>query len=123
MARQGQYWAETYEAENDLSNYQYLFVEINASTGQVDLPDTLGDVVVGVLLNDPGALQAASVAVAGLVKVKAGATIAAGDKITTSTSGTGIVANSGSVWVAGHAESAVASGGYFTMQIKGYVYV
>lgn len=52
---------ESFVAENDLSAKQFYAVEFGGAAGQVDLPDSAGDVCVGVLQNKPKAGEAATV--------------------------------------------------------------
>lgn len=61
---------------------QFLLVDINSSS-QAVLVAAQGAKAVGVLDNDPESGNAARVIFAGVAKVTAGATIAAGNKITT----------------------------------------
>jgi hypothetical protein len=63
----------------DLSSYQYCPVKL-ISTG-VDICDAATDPVAGILQNAPTAGQSAVVRVHGMSKVKAGDTIAIGDKL------------------------------------------
>lgn len=99
----------TIEAGGDLSAGQYKFVTL-ASDGQVDLTASAGGAALGVLQNAPAAAgEPAQVAIAGRVKVTAGGTFTAGDKIQSDASGDAI----GGVTTADHAlgyalESAVA---------------
>jgi|SRR6056297_1937512 len=68
-------------ASADLSSYQYCFVSLDAD-GEVELA-TDGDVVIGVLQNKPDAAgEPCEIVVAGLTKVKIGATgFDAGDAV------------------------------------------
>ena len=82
----------TVEAGGDLSAGQFHFVDV-ATDGQVDLVASAGGKAIGVLQNDPSAAgRAATVTVAGVSKVVAGATIAAGNKIQSTATGTADVA-------------------------------
>jgi len=58
------------EAAEDLSSYQYHFVTLD-SDGKVQLLNAAGDTVIGVLQNDPGSGEEASVRVLGVSKVVA----------------------------------------------------
>lgn len=61
---------------------QYLFVDINSS-GQAVLVTTQGANAIGVLQDNPGAAgRVGRVAIGGLIKCKAGATIVPGNRIT-----------------------------------------
>lgn len=120
MAEYGQYTAHSFVAENSFEGKAYRFVELNSTSGQCDICDGIGDVVLGVVTNDPKANEPATVVVDGIIKVMAGASISIGNKITTGAAGTAIVANSGSVWVAGTAITACNSGNFFTLKMEGY---
>jgi hypothetical protein len=77
----------TFEAAGDLSAGLYLGVKQNSSS-QVVVATTLGQAITGVLCNKPAAAgRPASVAVAGIVKVKAGAACTAGTKATVMANG------------------------------------
>lgn len=71
-------------AAADLSTHQYKFVKLTAAE-KVNLADTLGEPVVGVLQNKPaGDGHAAEVAIDGSVtKVLSGALVVAGTYVTT----------------------------------------
>ena len=73
----------------------YKFVKMS-SDGQIDVVNSAGGEAVGVLYNDPNAAgKAAQVAVAGVVKIQAGATIDEGEKIQSADDGQADVAASG----------------------------
>jgi hypothetical protein len=57
-------------------NHQYKAVKLNASTGKVDVVSAIGDVVFGVLQNQPRANQASIVRIDGVSKMIAGEAIA-----------------------------------------------
>ena len=121
MAEYGETTNHTFTSAADLSAKQYLFMEQSTSTGKVTSADGIGDICVGVLQNDPAAAnRAACVAVAGITKVVAGATIAIGDKLCTNASGKAIVANSGNVFVMGEATVSGASDEVIQMTISKY---
>jgi hypothetical protein len=85
----------TVEAGADLSADQFKFVQV-ASDEQVDVVSSAGGDAIGVLQNDPAAAgRAATVCYAGVTKVIAGATVAAGAKIQSDASGLAITAASG----------------------------
>lgn len=95
MAAQEQVQSITLEAGGDLSAGQFRFVVV-AADGQVDLVSSAGGDADGVLQNDPSAAgRAAEVAYAGRVKVVAGGTVAAGDKVQSDASGEAITAAMG----------------------------
>ena len=70
----------TFIAGEDLSSAQFKFVTLEAD-GQVDLADAAGERAIGVLLNEPTAGKAATVAMTGKVMVEAGASVTAGDAL------------------------------------------
>ncbi len=79
------------EAGSDLSANQYYLVKRTA--GQLALCDTAGEVALGVLLDDPAAAgQVGRVAMAGLVKVQVGGTIAQDGKFVTDANGKAVAA-------------------------------
>lgn len=86
MAKIKHILVDTCVAENDLSDKQHYFVELSGDA-QVDVCDGAGDLVYGVLQNDPEAGEAAEVAVLGITKVVAGGTVAAGDRVGTDANG------------------------------------
>jgi len=99
----------TLEAGGDLSAGQYRFVEL-AADAQVDIVASAGGDAVGVLQNDPSAAgRAATVAVMGVSKVVAGATVAAGDRLQSDANGAAIAAASGDI-VLGRALTGGAAG-------------
>jgi hypothetical protein len=85
----------TVEAGADLSADQFKFVQV-ASDEQVDVVSSAGGDAIGVLQNDPAAAgRAAAVCYAGVTKVIAGATVAAGAKVQSDASGLAITAATG----------------------------
>lgn len=73
------------KAGADLSAAQFKFVSVDAN-GEVVVAGA-GDFAIGVLQNNPGAGELATVRVAGISKVKADAAIAAGARVTPSADG------------------------------------
>jgi len=101
----------TFEAGGDLSSHQFKFVSV-ASDTQVDLTATAGAVPVGVLQNNPSAAgQEAEVAVAGRVKVIAGAGgVTAGATVSTTNAGLAVTsATTGHAFI-GRALTSAAAG-------------
>ena len=99
----------TLEAGGDLSAGQYRFVEL-AADAQVDIVASAGGDAVGVLQNDPSAAgRAATVAVMGVSKVVAGATVAAGARLQSDANGAAIAALTGDI-VLGRALTGGAAG-------------
>ena len=84
-------------AAADLSALQYTFVDVNSS-GQAAAPSGAGAACLGVLQNDPDAANKVSaVAIAGVSKVKLGATVAAGASVMTDANGAAITATATNV--------------------------
>lgn len=89
--------AITMEAAGDLSVAgQFRFVEATTTDNEVDVVGSAGADAIGVLLNKPDAAgRDAEVAFAGRVKVVAGGTVTAGDKVQSDASGEAITASTG----------------------------
>ena len=85
----------TFVAGESLTAAQFHFVTLEAD-GQVDLADADAENCIGVLLNNPAAAAAATVAISGKVMVEAGGTITAGDKVATNNAGEAIELTSSS---------------------------
>ncbi len=77
MATEQAVLRESFEAAEDLSDYQHHFVVLNTS-GKVRLPDSASEVALGVLQNAPESGQAAEVMIIGKSKVVANAALAVG---------------------------------------------
>lgn len=75
------------KAAADLSAKQFYFVKKNAVNGEVALASVDGEIVMGVLQNDPTAGQGAEVMALGLTKVVADEALTAGDYVGTSVDG------------------------------------
>lgn len=110
------------QASGDLSSHQFKFVKMSTTNLQVSLNNVAGGPSVGVLYNKPDAAgEAAEVVSFGVAKVKAGASITAGDHIVSNTSGTAAVAASGATggdvgdFVAGIALQSASSGEIFEL--------
>ena len=102
-------------ASVDLSGSQFKLVNISGA-GTVALNTAVTDVTIGVLQNKPTSTNPAEILVVGVTKMLAGGTIAAGDFLTTSTSGTAvkwIVGTSTTAYVIGRALTAAVSGDIF----------
>jgi len=78
MAHEHQVLRKTFEAAEDLSDYQYHFVVLNTS-GKVRLPDSASEIPIGVLQNEPESGEAASVMLMGISKVAVNAALDEGD--------------------------------------------
>jgi hypothetical protein len=74
----------------------------------------------GILQNDPSSYESASVRVVGASKLVCGEAVAVGDLITSSTAGTGIIADTTGAFFFGRAETATtAAGDVFTVRLFG----
>lgn len=92
---------------------QYRFVE-QSSAGTVTVCNSAGENALGVLQNNPASGQAATIAVGGVTKVLAGATIAIGEQLATTAAGKAAVATGGQV-ILGEAMSGGADGALISM--------
>ncbi|OPL10755.1 MAG: hypothetical protein AVO38_16315 [delta proteobacterium ML8_D] len=77
MSTEQSIWRETFEAAEDLSDYQYHFVVLNTS-GKVRLLDAEDEVAIGILQNAPESGEAAEVMILGKSKCVANAALAIG---------------------------------------------
>lgn len=106
-------------AAGDLSAAQYKIVYVNSS-GQAAVANATSHTV-GVLQNDPSAAgQAATVAYAGVSKVKAGGTVAAGARVTSDANGAAVAAATAGDAVIGVALNAGVSGDVIPVLIAQY---
>jgi len=90
MAVGGQYWTATngLVATGSLAAYQYYVVKHGSTAGTVKVADTAAtDTLVGILMNDPASGEAAEVAVLGVVRAAAEASVTAGAALTCSSTG------------------------------------
>jgi len=76
MATEQAIWRESFEAAEDLSDYQYHFVMLDSSG--VRLPDSEDEVSIGILQNAPDSGEAADVMIIGKSKLVASAALAVG---------------------------------------------
>ena len=110
----------TFDSADDLDTVERKFhmVDINAAN-RIALAAAGG--FVGVLQNLPRSLEAATVVVGGVTKVKCGAVVAAGDFITSAATGFAIAVGSGDLPTRafGRALTGAASGFLFSMLIDG----
>ena len=74
-------------AENDLSAKQYYALELGTAADEVDVPDSAGDLVIGILQNDPIAGEECAIRTYGISKWVASANISIGDKVGTTNAG------------------------------------
>lgn len=106
----------TMEAGTDLSAKQYYFVT-QATDGQID-PAGDGAIANGILQNAPDAAgKAASVAIAGVSKVVAGAAFEEGVLLGSDSSGKAVTATSGEYILARAVEQAAADGDIVAVQL------
>lgn len=84
----------TLVAGADLSAAQYKFVKLNSS-GQAVVCSSATDIPIGVLQNDPASGAEAEVLVIGGTKIIAGAAIAEGAQVGTSTAGKAVALTAG----------------------------
>ncbi len=68
----------SFKAEEDLRNYQYHFVTIDATNNTVRLLDSAAEIADGVLQNAPNTGEEATVRILGISKVVANAALASG---------------------------------------------
>lgn len=94
MATENNLTSLSYVAGADLSGQQFRFVKLNAQ-GQVVLA-AAGEFAIGVLQNNPTSGDAATVAVSGITKVRAGGVIAVGAAVASDGSGNAKTAVAGS---------------------------
>jgi len=95
----------TFKAENSLTTKQYYFVEYSG-VDQIDVCDAAADRVIGVLMNEPAANQAASVRILGIAPVVSdgsGTAISAGDYVGSSSGGKAVKKATADYSVAGMA--------------------
>jgi hypothetical protein len=116
MSENGNYEAIAMEAGADLSGKQYHIMRL-AGVGIVNQASHAAAApqigVIGVLVNKPAASgRDATIAIAGEIKVVAGAAVTAGKWITSNSSGRGVVAASGDL-VAGRALETSANDGEY----------
>lgn len=92
---------------------QYRFVE-QSSAGTVTVCNGAGENALGVLQNNPASGQAATIAVGGITKVLAGATVAIGEQLATTSAGKAAPATGGQV-ILGEAMSGGGDGVLISM--------
>lgn len=116
MAYQNHLKSVTCQAAGDMASRQFHIVELASSFPQVALAAALQGY--GVLQNHPNSGEAATVAIDGESRVRAGGTIAVGNRITSAATGYASNAASGAAGgrIIGVAKTAAASGSVFTME-------
>ena len=105
----------SFVAGESLAAAQFKFVTLE-SDGQVDLADSAGENCIGVLLNNPAAGAAATVAISGKVMVTSGGTIAAGAAVATDASGDAVTAASTNI-IMGYALEAAVDGQVMAIEL------
>lgn len=99
------------EAAEDLSAKRYFGVCVDGS-GLIDLADAAGELIYGVLQNDPTAGKQATIAISGITKAKAGGVIAPGAKVTVNSSGKFVTATALTVDASGASATAASTGSF-----------
>jgi len=115
MATQHDLSTRSFKAGADLSAAQYHIMELSA-TDTVTTCNDAADVPIGILQNDPGVNQAATVARGGkgvskVVSDGSGTAIAVGDFIGTNASGRGVKKTANNDWIVGRALDASSANG------------
>ena len=89
MAQGGQFWTANVGlvATGDLSSYQYYVMKFGSTAGTVKVATAVTDALAGILQNEPASGEAAEVAVLGVVKAAAEASVTAGAYLTVSSTG------------------------------------
>ena len=89
MAQGGQFFTANVGlvATGDLSSYQYYVVKHGSTAGTVKVASAVDDAIAGILQNEPASGEAAEVAVLGVVKAAAEASVSAGSYLTVSSTG------------------------------------
>lgn len=121
MAYENQVQSITLVAAADLSAKQYRVVKID-SNGKAAMPDA-DDLGIGILQNNPGSGQPATVGYGGVSKALAGGTIAAGARVTSDANGALIAASTAGDAVVGVAITGAASGDIFPVLINPFPFV
>lgn len=112
MTTYGQYFGiPGLVATATLAAKQYHIVKFASTAGEVVIASAATDKIAGVVQNDPIAGQEADVAVLGIAKVVAAASVAAGDHITTNTTGRAATTTTGNNHVLGIALDASSANG------------
>lgn len=83
---------KSFVAGEDLSAKQFFFVELNATTGSVELCDAATDIPIGILQNSPESGETADVMIVGITKVSASGALAVGTILSTDAAGQGVAA-------------------------------
>ncbi len=117
---EGQMKIGTLKAAADLSGKQYHIVKL-ASATTVNVCSAITDVPIGILLNKPESGEVAEICIAGISKIIADGTIAAGNLLGTSADGQADAIAAGTdttVYTIGQAIGAASAGETFTALIS-----
>jgi hypothetical protein len=109
----------TLTSHADYSSSQYRFVTVNSS-GSAELTAADGDAI-GILQNNPGAGEAAVVAIGGVSKLYIGTTgsLAAGSIVASEAAGAGILTNASAAALAIALEDSTANGDIISVVVTG----
>lgn len=100
---------------------QYLGVKLTSTANTVELADTNGEQIYGVLQNDPASGETARVAIGGICKAEAGAAIAVGALVAVDTDGQFITAATADTAVGFARSAAGAAGEVFSLDFRTYL--
>lgn len=105
----------TLAAAADLSAKQFTVIKLDSNGAAASAG--AGEAGIGILQNNPGSGQAATVQIDGISKAKAGGTISAGAALAANASGLLVAATTGN-YIVGFAKAAAASGDVFPVVLK-----
>jgi hypothetical protein len=108
----------TFKAETDMRTRQFHIVDLGANAHGANL--AAANLGVGVVQNIPNSGEAATVALAGVTKYRAGGAVSVGERVTAAATGFGVTVTSGALPTKyiGWALTTVASGGVGTLLIE-----
>lgn len=109
MAVGGDYFSISKKATAALT--QFVIVKPSTTAGECKIAAAATDSIIGVVQNNPGAGEAAEIAVSGVCKVLAEASVAAGDHVTSSTTGRAKTTTTSNNHVLGVAQEASSAAG------------
>ncbi len=119
MAVESRIWDESFESAADHTAKQFFIVKLD-STAKIVLAAAAGDLLLGVLQNDPNTGQAAQVRILGITKAVAGAAITLGDEVISDTAGKVISTAAAGDRILGQAlEAAAADGDVISVLLTG----
>lgn len=105
------YFSGSFVAQSTLASSQYKVLRHATTAGRVEVASAGTQSLVGIAMNDAGALEVAEVGLLGVVKALAEASVAAGDHVTSSTTGRVKTTTSSNDHVLGTALEASSSAG------------